>query len=89
MITKKVQSINNKGINYKVDINKGDCTIYFVTNAPKKITKLLLKLWFRSERDCGEYDEMGGIFKEFGYEFENYNHELKNHIYLKCKELMI
>lgn len=42
---------NNKGINYKVDIDNGDSTIYFQTNAPNKITKLLLNLWFKSERD--------------------------------------
>lgn len=76
---------NNKGINYKVDIDNGDSTIYFQTNAPKKITKLLLNLWFKSERDYGEYDEMGGLFNNFGYELKNYNHELREHIYLNCK----
>lgn len=81
-------TINNKGINYRVDIDKGDSTIYFATNAPKKITKLLLKLWFRSERDYSEYDKMDHLFNEFGYEFKSYNHELRKHIYLNCKELI-
>ena len=77
----------NEGLNYMVDIDAGECTICFWTNAPKKITRLLLILWFTNVRDSGDYDTLYNLFEEFGYVSKNYNQELDKHIYLDLSEL--
>jgi len=76
-----------EGINYIVDIDAGECTIYFWTNAPKKITRLLFILCFGSLKDSGEYNTIADLFEQFGYVFKNYNYELEEYIYLDLNQL--
>ena len=87
MLKEKNVSAKNEGLNYMVDIDAGECTICFWTNAPKKITRLLLILWFTNVRDSGEYNTLDNLFEEFGYVFKNYNYELEEYIYLDLNEL--
>ena len=87
MIKNRIGLIKNEGINYKVDISNGDL-ICFWTNAPKKITKLLLILWFTNVEGNGEYDIINDLFKEFGYVLKNYNEESDEYMHLNFNELI-
>ena len=53
---------------YKVDINGGECTIYFWSDAPTKTTKVLLRLWFKKFRNSGCFDTMQDFFKSANIE---------------------
>ena len=52
---------------YKVDINNGECTIYFWSDAPTKTTKVLLRLWFKKFRNSGCYSTMQDFFEDCDY----------------------
>ena len=87
MVKNRTGLINDEGLNYKVEIDNGDL-IYFWTNAPIKITKLLLILWFINVEGNGEYNMINDLFKEFGYIVKNYNEELNKYIHLNFNELI-
>jgi hypothetical protein len=87
MLKEKNVSGKNEGLNYMVDIDAGECIICFWTNAPKKITRLLLILWFANVRESGDYYTLYNLFEEFGYASKNYNQELEQYVHLDLSEL--
>lgn len=79
-----------EGMNhYKVDINNGECTIYFWSDAPRKITKVLLRLWFKKIRDCGYYNTMQDFFEECEYRLKESSDEIERYIYLTLDEVIL
>ena len=79
-----------EGMNYyKVDINIGECTIYFWSDAPTKITKVLLRLWFRKFRNIGCYVTMEDFFEECGYRLKCSNDEVERYIPLRLEEVIL
>ena len=79
-----------EGMNhYKVDINNGECTIYLWSDAPTKITKVLLRLWFRKFRNSGCYDTMQEFFVECDYRLKCSNDEVERYIPLRLEEVIL
>jgi hypothetical protein len=87
MLKKEKGFMKLEGMNYKVDINRGEDKIYFWTNAPKKVTKLLLTLWFTSVIESSDYYIIHDLFQEFGYVIKINNNEVSGAIYLNLNEL--
>ena len=72
---------------YKVDFNNGECTIYFWSDAPTKITKVLLRLWFKKFRNSGCYDTMQEFFVECDYRLKCSTDEVERYIPLRFEEV--
>lgn len=82
--------VKSDGMNhYKVDINNGECIIYFWSDAPTKITKVLLRLWFRKFRNSGCYDTMHDFFEECDYRLKCSNDEVERYIPLRLEEVIL
>lgn len=81
--------VKSDGMNhYKVDINGGERTIYFWSDAPRKITKVLLRLWFKKIRDGGYYNTMQDFFEECEYRLKDSSDEIERYIYLTLDEVI-
>ena len=82
--------VKSDGMNhYKVDINTGECIIYFWSDAPTKITKVLLRLWFKKFRHSGCFDTIQDFFKECGYRLKCSNDEVERYIPLRLEEVIL
>lgn len=82
--------VKSDGMNhYKVDINNAECIIYFWSDAPTKITKVLLKLWFKKFRNSGCYVMMEDFFEECGYRLKCSNDEVERYIPLRLEEVIL
>lgn len=79
-----------EGMNhYKVNINNGECTIYFWSDAPRKITKVLLRLWFKKFRNSGYYNTMQDFFEECEYRLKDSSDKVEQYIYLTLDEVIL
>ena len=74
---------------YKVDINGGECTIYFWSDAPTKTTKVLLRLWFKKFRSSGCFDTMEDFFEECDYKLKGSNYEVERYISLRIEGVIL
>ncbi|EHJ02394.1 hypothetical protein CDLVIII_5931 [Clostridium sp. DL-VIII] len=78
-----------EGMNhYKVTVNNGECTIYFWSDAPRKITKVLLRLWFKKFRNSGYYNTMQDFFEECEYRLKDSSDEIERYISLTLDEVI-
>lgn len=79
-----------EGMNhYKVNINNGERTIYFWSDAPRKITKVLLRLWFKKFRNSGYYNTMKDFFEECEYILKDSSDKVEQYIYLTLNEVTL
>ncbi|WP_297425520.1 hypothetical protein [Clostridium sp.] len=79
-----------EGMNhYKVDINNGERTIYFWSDAPRKVTKVLLIVWFKHLGKSGDYSTMHELFEECNYRMKDSNDEIERYINLTLDEVTL
>ena len=82
--------VKSDGMNhYKVDINGGECTIYFWSDAPTKTTKVLLRLWFKKFRNSGCYSTMQDFFEDCDYRLKGSSDEIERYIPLRLEEVIL
>ena len=90
MVKEPKHFVKCDGMNhYKVDINIGEYTIYFWSDAQTKITKVLLRLWFKKFRRSGCFDTIQDFFEECGYRLKCSNDEVERYIPLRLEEVIL